>query len=125
MKANCTNFDNKNIGETVTLKGWVNKKRNLGGLVFVDLRDRSGIIQLVINPESKAYNEAINLKNEYVIEISGKIVKRKHANPNLKTGEIEVEVNDLNVLNTSKELPFELDNTTALEDTRMKYSYLD
>lgn len=125
MKVNCANFNIENIGQQVSLKGWVNKKRNLGNLIFIDLRDRSGIIQLVINPESKAYEKSVNLKNEFVINVSGEIVKREYNNPNLKTGEIEVSVKDLEILNESIELPFDLSNTTALEDTRLKYRYLD
>ena len=125
MKINNTSLSKKNVGESVTLYGWVNKKRDLGGLVFIDLRDRSGIIQLVVSPDSKVYNLASSLKNEYVIEINGKVVLRKEVNKNLKTGEIEVEVHDLNVLNKSAELPFDLNNVTALEDTRLKYRYLD
>ena len=114
-----------NVEETVTLKGWVAKKRNLGGLVFIDLRDRSGIIQLVINPESPAYEIAMTLKSEYVIEATGNVVKRQTSNPNLKTGEIEVEVSEIEILNECSDLPFDLNNTTALEDTRLKYRYLD
>ena len=125
MKINNTSLSKKNVGESVTLYGWVNKKRDLGGLVFIDLRDRSGIIQLVVSPDSKVYSLASSLKNEYVIEINGKVVLRKEVNKNLKTGEIEVEVHDLNVLNKSAELPFDLNNVTALEDTRLKYRYLD
>ena len=125
MKINNTRLSKKNVGESVTLYGWVNKKRDLGGLVFIDLRDRSGIIQLVVSPDSKVYSLASSLKNEYVIEINGKVVLRKEVNKNLKTGEIEVEVHDLNVLNKSAELPFDLNNVTALEDTRLKYRYLD
>lgn len=125
MKADNTKYNVNNVGEIVTLKGWVQKKRDLGGLVFIDLRDRSGLIQLVINPSSKAYDKALNIKSEYVIEVTGKIVQREKKNPDLKTGEIEVEVNSLNILNTSKELPFEIDKTTALEETRLKYRYLD
>ena len=125
MKINCTNYNINNVGEIVTLNGWVNKKRDLGGLLFIDLRDRSGIIQLVVKPESKIYEKALSLKNEYVIEVIGKVVKRENANPHLKTGEIEVEVTDLLVLNTSLDLPFELDKDNSLEDTRLKYRYLD
>lgn len=125
MKINNATLSKKNKNEIVNLKGWVNKKRNLGGLLFVDLRDRSGLIQLVIKPESKAYETALSLKNEYVIEITGKVIERENPNQNLKTGEIEVEVSKINVLNECNELPFDLNNTTALEDTRLKYRYLD
>ena len=127
MKKNYNNnFNTKNIGEVVELYGWVLKKRNLGGLVFIDLRDRSGIIQLVVRPENKNYEKASELKSEYVIKAIGKIVKRESINKNISTGEIEVEVDELEVLNTSLEIPFELkDDTTAIEDTRLKYRYLD
>lgn len=115
-----------NVGGIVTLNGWVAKVRNLGGVIFIDLRDRSGIMQLVIKPESPFYDLANTLHNEYVISIKGKIVKRESVNKNIPTGEIEVEVSDLKLLNKSLEIPFALtDDTTALEDTRLKYRYLD
>lgn len=115
-----------NLGEKVELYGWVAKKRNLGGLIFIDLRDRSGIIQLVVRPESKFYELALSLKNEYVVEVVGKVVERESKNETLATGEIEIEVEKITMLNKSIELPFEInDNTTALEDTRLKYRYLD
>lgn len=125
MKVNNTDFNKKHVGETITLNGWVSKKRDLGGLVFIDLRDRSGIIQLVINPESSAYETALKLKNEFVVKVVGEVALRQNANDNLKTGEIEVIVSEIEILNESKELPFDLNNTTALEDTRLKYRYLD
>ena len=121
-----SDYSINNLNETVTLRGWVAKSRNLGGVLFIDLRDRSGIIQLVIRPDSSCYEEASKLKNEYVIEVVGNIIKRESINKNIKTGEIEVLVQDLKLLNTSLETPFEIsDNTTALEDTRLKYRYLD
>ena len=125
MKINNTSVGKKNVGETVTLYGWVNRKRDLGGLIFIDLRDRSGIIQLVVDPKSEIYDLASTLKNEYVIKVSGKVVLRKEANKNLQTGEIEIEVLSLDILNKSIDLPFDLNNVTALEDTRLKYRYLD
>ena len=125
MKINNTSVGKKNVGETVTLYGWVNRKRDLGGLIFIDLRDRSGIIQLVVDPKSGVYDLASTLKNEYVIKVSGKVVLRKEANKNLQTGEIEIEVLSLDILNKSIDLPFDLNNVTALEDTRLKYRYLD
>ena len=116
----------KDVGKVVTLYGWVAKKRNLGGLIFLDLRDRSGIIQLVVRPDCSVYSIAESLKNEYVIEVTGEIVERESKNEMLSTGEIEVEVSSLNLLNEASELPFSLsDDTTALEDTRLKYRYLD
>ena len=119
-------YNVNNVGEYVTLNGWVAKVRNLGGVIFIDLRDRSGIMQLVIKPESPFYDLANTLHNEYVISIKGKIVKRESVNKNIPTGEIEVEVSDLKLLNKSLEIPFALtDDTTALEDTRLKYRYLD
>ena len=119
-------FNIKNVGQVVTLYGWVAKKRNLGGLIFIDLRDRSGIIQLVIKPENNCYSLALNLKNEYVIKVVGKITERESKNLNLATGEIEVIVDNLEVLNTSIDIPFSItDDTTALEETRLKYRYLD
>ena len=118
--------DMKYVGKTVTLAGWVAKKRDLGGLLFIDLRDRTGIIQLVINPDNKIFELANTLKNEYVIEVSGKVVERSSKNPNLKTGDIEIEVESLEVLNTCEELPFPIvDDVNTSEDNRLKYRYLD
>lgn len=116
----------KNIGEEVELYGFVSKKRNLGGLIFIDLRDRSGIVQLVIRPEDNAYTIAEELRNEYVIKVIGTVSERESKNDKLATGEIEIIVKELTLLNTSLEVPFTIsDDTTALEDTRLKYRYLD
>ena len=116
----------ENIGQTLELYGWVQKKRDLGGVIFIDLRDRSGLIQLTIRPENKAYEIASRLKNEYVIKVIGTVQKREKANPNMKTGEIEIDIQELEIINTSIETPFEIkDDTNALEDTRLKYRYLD
>ena len=121
-----TNITIENLNQTVELYGWVNKKRNLGGLIFIDLRDRSGIIQLVVNPDNQHYELASTLKNEYVIKVNGIVKQRENINQNIKTGEIEIDVTDLEIINKSIDLPFEIsDNTTALEDTRLKYRYLD
>ena len=127
MKRNYnTDFNIKNVGESVKLYGWVSKVRNLGGLIFIDLRDRSGIIQLVVKPDNKNYDVAQSLRNEYVIEVDGIISERESKNTNIPTGEIEVIVSNLKLLNTSLEVPFTIDSkTTALEDTRLKYRYLD
>ncbi len=121
-----TSLSIKDVGREVTLYGWVSKKRNLGGLIFIDLRDRSGIIQLVLRPENEYYGLAESIKNEYVLKCSGKVFERESKNIALKTGDIEIEVSEMTILNTSKEIPFELkDDTTALEDLRLKYRYLD
>lgn len=114
------------VNEEVTLYGWVQKKRDLGGVVFIDLRDRSGIVQLVIRDKSDFYDVASSLKNESVLEVCGIVSERESKNLNLATGDIEVEVTNLSVLSSSKDIPFEIsDDTTALEDTRLKYRYLD
>ena len=112
----------KNVGQKVTLLGWVSKRRNLGAILFIDLRDRSGIVQLVVN-------EGVNIpdvRNEYVIQAKGTVEKRAVANPKLATGEIEVNVEEIVLLNTAKTTPLIIaDETDALEDTRLKYRYLD
>ena len=119
-------YNIKNVGEEVTLTGWVSKVRNLGGLVFIDLRNRAGIMQVVVRPENEYYSIAESLKNEYVIKVTGKIVERESKNTKIETGEIEVDVNKLELINKSKEVPFAIqDETNALEDTRLKYRYLD
>lgn len=125
-KNNNTDFNINNVGQEVELYGWVAKKRNLGGLVFIDLRDRSGIIQLVVRPEEKDYEVASSLKSESVIKAIGTVVERENKNNKIPTGEIEVIVSDLELINMANDLPFEItDTTTALEDTRLKYRYLD
>ena len=103
-----------NIGEKVTIKGWVSKVRNLGGLVFIDLRNRSGIIQVVVRPENKYYNIANDLKSEYVIKIIGTIVERESKNPKLETGDIEVNAEILELITTSKEIPFTITNLKGI-----------
>ena len=115
----------KNVGEVVTLYGWVQKKRDLGGVAFIDLRDRTGIVQLVVR-DGSIYEMASSLKNESVLKVVGKVCERESKNMNIPTGEIEIEVEEMELLNTSKDIPFEIsDDTTALEDTRLKYRYLD
>jgi len=111
-----------NIGEKVSLLGWVSKRRNLGALLFIDLRDRSGIIQIVVNEGI----EIPDIRNEYVIQVKGTVNKRAVANPKLKTGEIEVFAEEIILLNTAKTTPLIIaDETDALEETRLKYRYLD
>ena len=125
-KYNNGSFTLKNLNEEVELYGWVQRKRNLGGLIFIDLRDRSGIIQLVVRPEDKFYDLASSLKIESVIKAVGVISERESKNLNIPTGEIEVIVKDLALINPSIDVPFEIGkDTTALEDTRLKYRYLD
>ena len=112
----------KNVGEKVTLLGWVSKRRNLGALLFIDLRDRSGIVQIVVNEVV----EVPDVRNEYVIQVKGTVAKRAVANPKLKTGDIEVVADEIILLNTAKTTPLIIaDETDALEDTRLKYRYLD
>ena len=109
----------------VTLYGWVQKKRDLGGVCFIDLRDRSGIVQLVAR-EGNCYEVASSLKSESVIKVKGIVSERESKNKNIPTGDIEIELSEIELLNSSNDLPFEIsDDTTALEDTRLKYRYLD
>lgn len=120
--------DEKYLGQEVVLKGWVQKRRDLGNLIFVDLRDREGIVQLVFSQEfgAKALEVAENIRSEYVIEVEGKVVKRANANPNMKTGQIEVEVSKITVLNEAKTTPFDIsDDINASDDLRLQYRYLD
>ena len=124
-KYNNNDFNIKNVGENVELYGWASKVRNLGGLIFIDLRDRSGKVQLVINPDNDCYEEASKVRNEYVLKVNGVIEERQSKNPNMATGEIEVNVSSLEILNEAATPVFELDKDDALEDTRLKYRYLD
>ncbi|MEO2783050.1 aspartate--tRNA ligase, partial [Ligilactobacillus ruminis] len=122
--------DEKYLGQEVVLKGWVQKNRNLGNLIFADLRDREGLVQLVFSHEisEEAFRIAETLKSEYVIEIVGKVVGRAEnaVNPNMKTGKIEVETSKVTILNEAKTTPFSIeDDTTATDDTRLRYRYLD
>ena len=120
---NNTDLSIKDVGKEVTLFGWVQKKRDLGGLTFIDLRARSGIIQLVLKEGNEV---ASSLKTEAVIKAVGKVSERESKNTKIKTGDIEVIVSDLELINNSIDIPFEINgDTTALEDTRLKYRYLD
>ncbi|RSJ54961.1 Aspartate--tRNA ligase [Streptococcus gordonii] len=119
----------EHVGQEITLKGWVARRRDLGGLIFIDVRDREGIMQLVINPEtvSKDVMEtAESLRSEFVIEVTGQVVAREQANDKLATGAVELHVQSLEVLNTAKTTPFEIkDGIEANDDTRLRYRYLD
>ena len=119
----------EHIGQEITLKGWVARRRDLGGLIFIDLRDREGIMQLVINPEkvsAEVMVTAESLRSEYVIEVTGQVAAREQANDKLATGAVELNVTALAVLNTAKTTPFEIkDGIEANDDTRLRYRYLD
>lgn len=113
----------KNLGETVELIGWVAKKRDLGSLTFIDLRDKTGIVQLLLNNQESEFKD---VKNEYIIKIKGVVNKKDVPNKALKTGEIEILVSELEIINEAETTPFIIsDDTDALEDTRLKYRYLD
>lgn len=122
--------DEKYLDQEVCLKGWVQKRRNLGNLIFIDLRDIEGIVQLVFSQEfnSEALKVAEQLRSEYVIEVKGKVVARgeKAINPNMRTGKVEVEVSDIEILNKAKTTPFDIaDDINASDDLRLQYRYLD
>ena len=119
----------EHVGQEVTLKGWVARRRDLGGLIFIDLRDREGIMQLVINPETvsaEVMATAESLRSEFVLEVTGKVAAREQANDKLATGSVELHVESLTVLNTAKTTPFEIkDGIEVNDDTRLRYRYLD
>jgi aspartyl-tRNA synthetase len=117
-----------NVGQTVTLAGWVQRSRDLGGMTFIDLRDRYGITQLAFNMETNASlcEAARKLGREYVVQITGKVIERSSKNTKIPTGEIEIEVTELTVLNEAKTPPFTIeDQSDGGDDLRMKYRYLD
>ncbi len=124
---NCGELNLEKVGTIVTLSGWVQKSRNLGNVLFIDLRDRYGITQLKFEQNNiQLFDEAQSLGREYVLKIVGKVVERESKNKNIKTGEIEVLVDKLNILNPSKTPPFTIeDKTDGGEELRMKYRYLD
>ncbi|EHJ53134.1 aspartate--tRNA ligase [Streptococcus macacae] len=119
----------KHIGQKITLKGWVSRRRDLGGLIFIDLRDREGIVQLVINPKEalpEVVEKAETLRTEFVIEVTGTVVERSQVNDKLPTGQVEMQVEELIILNTSQTTPFEIKNGIDVnDDLRLRYRYLD
>lgn len=126
----CGEIAEQEIGQQMVLKGWVQKRRDLGGLIFVDLRDRTGIVQIVFNPANSVEALAIGdkLRNEFVIEVKGEVVARQESqvNPNMKTGSIEVQASEVTIINESKNPPFAIENQSDVsEDLRLKYRYLD
>ena len=124
----CGVLNSQNIGQEVILNGWVASNRNLGGLIFIDIRDRTGIVQLVIKPDERPdlANSAKQIRTEFVIWAKGIVALRESPNRKIPTGEIEVILSDLGIINPSELPPFEIDdNTTASEELRLKYRYLD
>jgi len=125
----CGLLDENFLGKTVDISGWVNSRRDHGGLIFVDLRDRSGFMQLVFNPDfsAEAHTRAHSLRSEFVISVTGKVVERspETINDEIKTGKFELAVSGLTILNKSKTLPFALDAENIDEELRLKYRYID
>lgn len=124
----CGDIDTSHLGTKQTLCGWVNSYRNHGGVLFIDLRDREGITQVVVEPTSPFFEQAQALRNEYVVEVTGTVKKRIDGavNKNMKSGEVELLAENLKVLNTSIALPFDIEKSRNVnEDIRLKYRYLD
>ncbi|MBR2078132.1 MAG: aspartate--tRNA ligase [Exiguobacterium sp.] len=116
------------IGQEVQLKGWVQKRRDLGGLIFIDLRDRTGIVQVVVRPENESVHQlAETIRSEYVLDVKGTVLERENKNPNMPTGNIEVIASEINILNTAKMTPIPIGDEAenVSEDLRLKYRYLD
>lgn len=128
----CGELSLEHEGQEVHLAGWVNRRRDLGGLVFLDLRDRTGLVQVVVRPESPFFQEAERLRGEWVVRVKGRVQRREKPNPRLKTGEVEVELLELQVLAEAKTPPFPVDagwrgeeEKEVGEELRLKYRYLD
>ncbi|NLZ49603.1 MAG: aspartate--tRNA ligase [Clostridiales bacterium] len=124
----CGDVTEANLGKSLTVMGWVQRKRNLGGLIFVDLRDRSGILQVVFGEEINkvAFEKADNVKSEYCIAVTGILARRESVNPNMKTGEFELKGEEIKILSESETPPIYIkENLDAAENIRMKYRYLD
>ena len=126
----CGQITEEQIGKTVTLNGWVQKRRDLGGMIFIDLRDREGLVQVVFNADAgnNLLETAEKLRAEFVVEVTGTVVKRLEGavNPNMTTGEIEIEATELKILNKAKTPPFEItDDLNVSDDLRLKYRYID
>lgn len=122
-----TQLDKNSIDKTTTICGWVNRRRDHGGVIFFDMRDKSGIVQVVVNPEMADFALAETIRNEFVLKITGKVISRADnlINPKLQTGEIEIVAESIEILNKSKPLPFQIDATDTSEEVRLKYRYLD
>jgi len=124
----CGELNKTFLGEEVELCGWVNRRRDHGGVIFLDLRDKNGIAQVVINPDTKeTFKLAESVRNEFVLKVTGKVIARASdmINKKIPTGEIEVLAGNIEVLNTSKPIPFQLDSLDTSEEVRLKYRYLD
>ena len=124
----CGELNKKNLNQDVTLCGWVNRRRDHGGVIFLDLRDKKGLAQIVINPEtSDTFKLAESVRNEFVLKITGNVISRasEMINKKIPTGEIEVLASEIKILNTSKPIPFQLDSLETSEEVRLKYRYLD
>lgn len=126
----CGQITKEQVGDTVTLNGWVQRRRDLGGMIFIDLRDRSGLVQVVFNADERKdlLDKAEKLRAEYIVEITGNVVERLEGavNPNMATGEIEIEATELTIFNKSKTPPFEItDDLNVADDLRLKYRYID
>jgi aspartyl-tRNA synthetase len=124
----CGELNKKNLDQEVTLCGWVNRRRDHGGVIFLDLRDKKGLAQIVINPEtSDTFKLAESVRNEFVLKITGNVIARasEMINKKIPTGEIEVLASEIKILNTSKPIPFQLDSAETSEEVRLKYRYLD
>ena len=118
----------EHLDQTVTLAGWAHRRRDHGGVIFVDLRDREGMVQVVIDPDTaEAFAEAERVRNEFVLQVTGRVRRRPAGteNPNLTSGEIEVLAKDLSILNRSEPLPFQVDDDEITEEVRLRYRYLD
>jgi len=123
----CGQVDEKLIGQQVAVAGWVHRRRDHGGVIFVDLRDREGLLQVVFDPErAEIFKEAERLRSEFVIRVAGRVRERPTGtvNPNLATGRVELLAQELELLNRSEPLPFQLDEQVG-EEVRLKYRYLD
>jgi len=124
----CGELNKSFLDKEVVLCGWVNRRRDHGGVIFLDLRDKIGLAQIVINPETKeTFKLAESIRNEFVLKVKGKVLARdsEMINKKISTGEIEVLANEIEILNTSKPIPFQLDSTDTSEEVRLKYRYLD
>ncbi|SMN01483.1 Aspartyl-tRNA synthetase @ Aspartyl-tRNA(Asn) synthetase [uncultured Candidatus Thioglobus sp.] len=123
----CGELSKENIDQTVEICGWTNRRRDHGGVIFLDMRDKRGIVQVVINPDNQDFGLAETIRNEFVLKISGKVIPREDnlINPKLATGEIEIVADKIEILNASKPIPFQIDAVDTSEEVRLKYRFLD